>query len=689
MIYSRGILEAITAYTLLISVLAIKNQRDDDYVPKENGMYNLSPSSPSSPSSSYEYVIVGSGPGGGTLAARLAIAGYKVLLIDAGNDQGSSHQEQVPALQFLSTEYDPMKWSYYVNHFPNSALQQEDSHFTWETPSGEYHSGPNPPQGSKPRGVLYTRAGTLGGCSAHNALITIVPHDSDWDNIAQITSDSSWKARNMRKYFERLERNEYLPKHARGHGREGWLRVNVFDLNLIAKDSIMLALITAAARTAGKTVNSVINSAFELSQLFNDDVNSPGQIQKEDLYQIPIATTNGKRNGPRDFILETANAVNPNGSRKYHLDIRLNTLVTKIKFDRSGYTPRAIGVDYLEGIGLYRASAKSVTGPQTGSGSVFASKEVIVSAGPYNTPQLLKLSGIGPKSELDYFKIPIVVNLPGVGSNLQDRYETSVITKTPTPFKFLEGCSFLNTSPDLCLEKWKNGRNASEKGVYTGPGVGFGILKKSSVAENGNGDLFILGGPVAFSGYFPGFTKVENLLPGGGTIGWWSWIVLKAHSRNNAGKVTLRSTDPLDMPVVNFNSFEYGVTANNADEKDLQALYEGVDFARQINRNLIPIDKSFTEVFPGPNITTEAATKAFIKKEAFGHHASCTCPIGPDSDPMAVLDSRFRVRGVKGLRVVDASVFPKIPGFYIAVPTYMISEKAADVIVEDEKAGAY
>ncbi|PQE28236.1 choline dehydrogenase protein [Rutstroemia sp. NJR-2017a BBW] len=77
--------------------------------------------------------------------------------------------------------------------------------------------------------------------------------------------------------------------------------------------------------------------------------------------------------------------------------------------------------------------------------------------------------------------------------------------------------------------------------------------------------------------------------------------------------------------------------------------------------------------------------KDFIIDEAWGHHASCSCPIGADGDKMAVLDSKFRVRGTKGLRVVDASVFPKIPGFFVAVPTYMISEKAADVILQDAK----
>jgi choline dehydrogenase len=82
-------------------------------------------------------------------------------------------------------------------------------------------------------------------------------------------------------------------------------------------------------------------------------------------------------------------------------------------------------------------------------------------------------------------------------------------------------------------------------------------------------------------------------------------------------------------------------------------------------------------------VKDSAALEAFVEENAWGHHASCTCKIGPDDDPMAVLDSNFRVRGVKGLRVVDASVFPKIPGFFIVTSVYMIGEKAADAILAD------
>ena len=96
-------------------------------------------------------------------------------------------------------------------------------------------------------------------------------------------------------------------------------------------------------------------------------------------------------------------------------------------------------------------------------------------------------------------------------------------------------------------------------------------------------------------------------------------------------------------------------------------------------------DDELMALVPGPDYDTPEKLRQFIQNEAWGHHASCTNKIGAEKDPMAVLDSRFRVRGVQGLRVVDASVFPKIPGHFIVTAVYMVSEKAADVILQDSK----
>lgn len=126
--------------------------------------------------SEYEYIVVGSGPGGGPLAARLALAGHSVLLIDAGDDQGNATEQMVPAMQLQSTEYTPMKWDYYVQHYADTTRQERDSKMVWKTADGGQYVGKYPPAGAEPLGILYPRAGTLGGCAAHNAMITICKH---------------------------------------------------------------------------------------------------------------------------------------------------------------------------------------------------------------------------------------------------------------------------------------------------------------------------------------------------------------------------------------------------------------------------------------------------------------------------------------------------------------------------------
>lgn len=386
---------------------------------------------------------------------------------------------------------------------------------------------------------------------------------------------------------------------------------------------------------------------------------------------MPIATQEGTRSGPRKFILDTANEKNPDGSRKYHLDILLDTLVTKVVFDQSGQRPVARGVEFLRGQSLYDADPRK-SSLRGAPGSVTASGEVILAAGAFNTPQLLKLSGIGPRNELESFGINVVVDLPGVGTNLQDRYETTVIGTTNSDFDVIKGCTFFRTGDDPCLKKWREGLTPSLKGVYASNGIALAIVKKSSMVGQGeDADTFIAGAPVAFKGYYDGYSADSTA-----DARHWTWLILKAHARNRAGTVRLKSTNPRDTPLIDFNSFNDSADAT----LDVRAVVEGMKFTRGMINSM----GDFTEEWPGKQVSTDAQLSEWVRNEAWGHHASCTCPIGPSSDPMAVLDSKFRVRGVDRLRVVDASVFPRIPGYFIALPVYMVSEKAADVILGDQ-----
>lgn len=616
----------------------------------------------------FEYVVVGSGAGGGPLAANLARAGHSVLLLEAGEDSGANITYQVPAYHTLSTEDPDMQWDYYVDHYDDQTRAMRDSKYAFD-------------EDGNPLGILYPRAGTLGGCTAHNAMITVTPHERDWDQIAVETGDESWRGANMRRYFERLERNRYLGvfDDRRGHGFRGWLHVQRPDAALALRDPQILGITKGAALgwvdyTGATGLDGVFDNVEQLLGVMRRDLNQygAGRDAREGVHLIPLATNNRRRNGTREYLLQTVEQGHP-------LAIRTRALVTNVVFaDEPGPDgrPRAIGVDFIDGRSLYRADPRA---PRDGElperRRVTVSREVILSAGAFNTPQLLMLSGIGPREELERHGIPVRVESPGVGRNLQDRYEVGVVYELGQDLRLTRNCTYGMDSSDPCFRDWQQ-----QRGPYGSNGTTVAIVHRSSTALTPDPDLFVFGVAGFFRGYHPGYSA-ENFA----TKNHFTWAVLKAHTGNDAGTITLRSTDPRDRPRISFHYFDEGRIDGGEDYADLNAVMEGVELVRamapQINRALI--GSSYTEVFPGPAIDTREELATFVQDEAWGHHASCTARIGVEGDAGAVLDSRFNVRGTTGLRVVDASVFPNIPGFFIVVPVFMVSEKAADTILED------
>jgi choline dehydrogenase len=210
-----------------------------------------------------------------------------------------------------------------------------------------------------------------------------------------------------------------------------------------------------------------------------------------------------------------------------------------------------------------------------------------------------------------------------------------------------------------------------KKSVYASNGLLISNIRRSR-SDLEAPDLCVLGLPGNFKGYYPGWSK-EAYNPK-----MFTWAVLKGQTKNTAGTVTLKSNNPSDMPEINFNYFHDG---NNTSGSDLDDVVEGVKYIRRITKNARFKKLGTEELVPGSEIRSDAELKDFVVREAWGHHASCSNKMGAANDPMAVVDSEFLVRGTKNLRIVDASIFPRIPGLFIVVPIYMASEKASDVIL--------
>lgn len=577
----------------------------------------------------YDYIVVGSGPGGGPLAANLARAGHSTLLLEAGDDQHDNPNISIVWNFNLAGNDESTRWDFFVRHSDDPADALRYKRLTWRKPDGSFYVGLDPPEGAEQLGIYYPRAGTLGGCSQHNAGVTFLPYDDDWNMVVNLTGDASWEAPKMRRIFERMENNRFLPRSTPGHGFDGWLKTIDTSSAFADEDNHGRDIALALADSLGI-------STANLSTTLGRDINGPepGRDEEVGFYSMVFhADEYGNRSSANNYVRATVE-----DAKKFPLTVKLESLVTKILFDETADTPTATGVEVLQGRHMYSADPKY---SKSAKGKVVryrAKREVIISGGTFNSPQILKLSGIGPAAELSKFDIPLVKDLPGVGENMADNYEGSYLSL-------------------------KQGEPLDAGGMQT-------LIFRTPSAPDSRRNIFTWCGSFSFEGFWPGFPEDYGSQQ-------YECAVVHMNPKSQAGYVRLRSADPQDMPDINTNFF-----AKNADQ-DLTEIVDGIEFLR---RNVREAAGPWKELHPCPGVDStcsDVEQKQYVRDQSYSHHATSTCKIGADDDPMAVLDSKFRVRGVKNLRVVDASAFPVVPGAFPVVPTMMLAEKASDDILAD------
>ena len=463
-----------------------------------------------------------------------------------------------------------------------------------------------PDPGMNGREIYWPRGRTLGGSSAINGLIYIRGQREDYDGWAAL-GNSGWSYDDVLPFFRKLEHN--VRGESPWHGADGPLWAS----DIGEKHELIEALIGAGE---------------ELGIPENDDFNGATQ---EGIGYYQLTTRHGLRCSTATAYLRPARA-RPN------LRVDTEAHATRILFDGR----KATGV-------VYRQAGRDV--------SVTARREVILSAGALQSPQLLQLSGIGPPTLLQGFGIPVVHGLAGVGENLQDHLQARVIFRCTKPI----------TTNDILSSPWRKLAMGLEFAVARRGPMAVGINQGGIFARTDSAltrpdvqfHVATLSSDMAGSKVheFSGFTM--------------SVCQLQPESR---GHVRLKSPDPLAAPAMQPNYL--------STEKDRATLVAGIRLARALaaTRALSPYVAG--EYRPGPEAKSDDALLEFAKNTAGTiFHPSGTCKMGPASDPLAVVDHDLAVHGLAGIRVVDCSIMPTLVSGNTNAPVVMIAEKIADRIL--------
>lgn len=484
------------------------------------------------------------------------------------------------------------------------------------------------------RQVYLARGRLLGGSSATNATLYARGAAADYEGWQL----DGWGPDDVLPWFKQAESNHDFPAGPY-HGAGGTMCVE-------------------NPRYQNKLHDVFFNAAASIGLPYNSDFNDWSHDQAG-YGEFQVTQDRGTRaDMSRQYLSEAA--------KRDNLTVLTECTTTRVVFDGT----KAVGVEFAE------------EGPSTMRSRYTAilknDGEVLMCAGAIHTPFLLQLSGVGPGRSLQEHGIMVVSDLPGVGAQLQD--QPACLAATPLK-KQHDGESI---SDHIYNSKGQLRKRAIAaymlfgKGPLTSTGCDHGAFMRTPVAAPGSqADLqirFVPGmalDPDGVSTYvkFAKFQKQGLKWPSGVTF---QLIACRPKSR---GSVGLRSSDPFDSPAIQTGYL------TDAGQKDLATLREGVKIARKMAASDVFSEWLEGEVFPGPDVTRDDAIDDYIRRSVHSSNAIVgTCKMGNDDDQSAVVDRELRVRGVQGVRIVDASVVPIIPGGQTGAPVVMIAERAAAMI---------
>ncbi|MCJ1330238.1 hypothetical protein MMC10_006921 [Thelotrema lepadinum] len=575
----------------------------------------------------FDYVVLGGGTAGIPVAVRLAEAGYTVALVEGGSfyEIGNSNFSQIPVYCPAFSGPDP----------------------TWVSPQVDWNLTTVPQTGEDDQVKLYPRGKTLGGSSARNYLAYHFGTNGSYQQWADAVGDDSYKMENFAHYLHKGV-NFTKPSESRAANATTY-----FSENLLQDTQGPLQVTFGAYAWAFSTwARKALEQVGMADRL--DGFTNGGLFGNSYVLQSEDGTTYTRDSSETSYLQKL-------GLNNSNLIVYPSTLGKRVLFD-SNKTAIGAEVDFA-GVPL----------------TLYARKEVIVSGGVFQSPQLLMVSGIGPKSTLDQYNIPVLFDLAGVGQNLWDHviggisYRVNVVT-----------ISHLQADPAFQQNALQEYLADTVSGPYTTFGSDLFAFEKlpsqyrqklsnttqvalQQFADDWPNLEFLVDS--RYVGTQPGFTGSPDGLDYGS-------ITVALVSPLSRGNVTIQSADTADKPIINPNWL--------GDVRDQEVAIQAWRRLQEIfNTSSIQPVLIGPEAYPGlANTTTDAQILAHIKAN-FGTvmHGSCTCKMGQSNDTMAVLDSRARVYGVQGLRVVDASAFPLLPPGHPQATIYGLAEKIADDII--------